>query len=430
MKIVVITPEFYNYGSMIVAGILKDLGHDVTLQKDFKDPRADIVFISLHSTIHLIKYRREINQIKAFKVLGGPVSTNPQLIFRYLDIDLVVRGEAEDKIDKIIEYLEGKREKTSIPGVAFKEDDEIIATPSTQEDSIEHPLPLIPSDISKENIRGANVYIETHRGCVGNCTFCQVPCFFGRKVRSRSLKSIIEEVKEFMRKGARRIAISGGTGTLYGSRKFKNINEDAFIELLKKVSELTRPINLTIPDIRVDLVTDDILETIARYTNGWIYYGIESGSPKILKKMKKGISVDDVSEAVEMARKHGVKVAGSFIVGYPGEEEEDFQATLELADELMLDDYFVSIAEPIPGTALAEEVKKLPFHENPVYMDSIDGRFKSLAAERAFKFLLDSYVFRSIPVPVTDKLFKSIIDEVKSQEEHIRTVTAMIKGLI
>ncbi|WP_455241157.1 methyl-coenzyme M reductase glutamine C-methyltransferase [Methanothermobacter tenebrarum] len=430
MKIVVITPEFYNYGSMIVAGILKDLGHDVTLQKDFKDPRADIVFISLHSTIHLIKYRREINQIKAFKVLGGPVSTNPQLIFRYLDIDLVVRGEAEDKIDKIIEYLEGKREKTSIPGVAFKEDDEIIATPSTQEDSIEHPLPLIPFDISKENIRGANVYIETHRGCVGNCTFCQVPCFFGRKVRSRSLESIIEEVKEFMRKGARRIAISGGTGTLYGSRKFKNIDEDAFIELLKKVSELTGPMNLTIPDIRADLVTDDILEAIARYTNGWIYYGIESGSPRILKKMRKGISVDDVSEAVEMARKHGVKVAGSFIVGYPGEEEEDFQATLEFADELMLDDYFVSIAEPIPGTALAEEVKKLPFHENPVYMDSIDGRFKSLAAERAFKFMLDSYVFRSIPVPVTDKLFKSIIDEVKSQEEHIRTVTAMIKGLI
>jgi len=342
----------------------------------------------------------------------------------------VVRGEAEDKIDKIIEYLKGKREKTSIPGVAFKEDDEIIATPSTQEDSIEHPLPLIPSDISKENIRGANVYIETHRGCVGNCTFCQVPCFFGRKVRSRSLKSIIEEVKEFMRKGARRIAISGGTGTLYGSRKFKNINEDAFIELLKKVSELTGPMNLTIPDIRADLVTDDILEAIARYTNGWIYYGIESGSPRILKKMRKGISVDDVSEAVEMARKHGVKVAGSFIVGYPGEEEEDFQATLEFADELMLDDYFVSIAEPIPGTALAEEVKKLPFHENPVYMDSIEGRFKSLAAERAFKFLLDSYVFRSIPVPVTDKLFKSIIDEVKSQEEHIRTVTAMIKGLI
>ena len=125
-----------------------------------------------------------------------------------------------------------------------------------------------------------------------------------------------------------------------------------------------------------------------------------------------------------------MKVAGSFIVGLSRRRRGGFQATLELADELMLDDYFVSIAEPIPGTALAEEVKKLPFHENPVYMDSIDGRFKSLAAERAFKFLLDSYVFRSIPVPVTDKLFKSIIDEVKSQEEHIRTVTAMIKGLI
>lgn len=430
MKIAVITPEFYNYGSMIVSGILKDLGYNVTLKKGFKNLQADIIFISLHSTIHLIKYKKEINQIKALKILGGPVTTDPQLIFKYLDVDLIVKGEAEDKIDKIIEYIHGKREKTSIPGVAFKEDDEIVTTSSNRGDSIEHPLPLIPADISKENIRGANVYIETHRGCVGNCTFCQVPCFFGRKVRSRSIENIIKEVKEFTRKGAKRIAISGGTGTLYGSRKFKNINEEAFIELLKKVSEITGPMNLTIPDIRVDLVTDNILEAIARYTNGWIYYGIESGSPRILKKMKKGISVDDIFEAVEMARSHGVKVAGSFIVGYPGEEDEDFQATLELADELMLDDYFVSIAEPIPGTVLAEEVKKLPLHENPLYMDSNEGKFKGLAAERAFKFLLDSYVFRSIPVPMTDKLFKSIVEEVKSQEDHIKTVTAMIKGLI
>ncbi|HPU37629.1 MAG TPA: methyl-coenzyme M reductase glutamine C-methyltransferase [Methanothermobacter sp.] len=430
MKITVITPEFYNYGSMIVAGILKDLGYDVTLKKGFKDPQADIVFISLHSTIHLIKYQKEINQIKAFKLLGGPVTTDPKLIFKHLNIDLIVKGEAEGKIDKIMEYIQGKREKTSIPGIAFKKDNKIVSTPSTREDSITHPLPLIPSDISKENIRGANAYIETHRGCVGNCTFCQVPCFFGRKVRSRNPENIIKEVKEFLKKGAKKIAISGGTGTLYGSKKFKDIDEEAFIELLKKVSEITKPINLTIPDIRVDLVTDNILEAIARYTNGWIYYGIESGSPRILKKMRKGISVDDIFEAVEMARKHGVKVAGSFIVGYPGEEEDDFQASLEIADELMLDDYFVSIAEPIPGTALAEEVKKLPLEDNPLYMDSNEGRFNGLAAERAFKFMLDSYVFRSIPVPITDKLFKSILEEVKSQEEHIRTVTAMIKGLI
>ncbi|MDI9623532.1 MAG: methyl-coenzyme M reductase glutamine C-methyltransferase [Methanothermobacter sp.] len=428
MKITVITPEFYNYGSMIVSGILKDLGYDVTLKKDFKNP-GDIVFISLHSTIHLLKYKENINQIKAFKVLGGPVTADPQLVFKHLDIDILVKGEAENKIKNVMEYINGDRDLSSIPGIAFKKDNKIITTPPPSESPSWHP-PLIPSDISKENIRGANVYIETHRGCPGNCTFCQVPCFFGRKVRSKKIEDIIKEIKEFTKKGAKRIAISGGTGTLYGSEKFKDINEEAFIELIKKISEITGPMNLTVPDIRVDLVTNEILETIAQYTNGWIYYGIESGSPRILKKMRKGISVDDIYEAVEMAKKHGVKVAGSFIVGYPGEEEDDFQATLELADELMLDDYFVSIAEPIPGTRLAEEVKKLPLEDNPLYMVSNEGRFKSLAAERAFKFMLDSYVFRSMPIPITDKLLESIIEEVKSQENHIRTVTAMIKGFV
>jgi len=105
MKIVVITPEFYNYGSMIVAGILKSLGYDVTLKKNFKDPKANIVFISLHSTIHLIKYKKEINQIKAFKILGGPVTTDPHMIFKHLNIDLVVKGEAENKIEKIMVTL-------------------------------------------------------------------------------------------------------------------------------------------------------------------------------------------------------------------------------------------------------------------------------------------------------------------------------------
>lgn len=425
-RVVVLTPEHYTYGSMLIAGVLRDLGYTVELRKGLESAGADVVFISLQSTIHLLRYRDVINNIRGFRVMGGPVSMDPELVLRYLDVDLVIQGEGEDKVGMAMEVATGSLDASEIPGAAFKSAEGFIIN-ETARCSMKRALPLVPADISQENIRGASVYIETHRGCPGNCTFCQVPEFFGREVRSRPLEDIIREVRELRKSGARRFAISGGTGTLYGSSKFRGIDEDAFTELLRDISEITGPRNLTVPDIRVDMVTPEILDAISEYTNGWVFYGIESGSRRILRRMKKGIKPGDVIEAVELAREHNLKVAGSFIVGYPGEDERDHEETLELADELMLDDYFVSIAEPIPGTELGDEVKGLEDEDNPVFMEPSDRKFRSLAEERAFGFMLDSYVFRSIPIPVTDELLRSLQKEARDQQEHIETVTRMLK---
>ncbi len=427
--VTVVTPEHYNYGSMVIAGVLRDLGHHVEIRKGFEGVSSEVVFISLQSTIHLLRYREIINRMEGFRVVGGPVSIDPEMVFRYLDVDLVIQGEGEDKVEGVMELAAGRCGPEDVPGAAFRSGDGVFMNPTSPCPSMRRPLPLVPGDIGRENIRGASVYIETHRGCPGNCTFCQVPEFFGRNVRSRPVEDIVAEVREFRKSGARRFAISGGTGTLYGSSKFRGIDGEAFRTLLRGIGEVTGRRNLTVPDIRVDMVNPDVLEAISEYTNGWVFYGIESGSRRILRRMKKGISPDQVVDAVELAREYGLKVAGSFIVGYPSEEEDDYRETLELADELMLDDYFVSIAEPLPGTELGEEVVDLPPEENPVFMKSENRRFESVAEERAFNLLLESYVFRSVPVPVTSQLLKSIFDEVRSQQEHIKTVTGMLQDI-
>ena len=258
-----------------------------------------------------------------------------------------------------------------------------------------------------------------------------MPCFFGREIRSRPLDDIMTEVKEFLKKGAKKIAISGGTGSLYGSKKFNTINNNAFTELLREISSLTGPKNLTIPDIRIDMINDDTLDAIKKYTNGWIFFGIESGSDRILRKMKKGITVVDVKNAVEAARRHGLKIAGSFIVGYPGENEGDFEDTIELVDDLILDDYFVSIAEPLPGTSLADDINKTHLSENPMFLKSKEYKEYdlSIAESRCLNLMVESYLFRTNPVPMTNRLFKTLVEETKLQGDHIRTVTEMIKGL-
>ncbi|MCK9151532.1 methyl-coenzyme M reductase glutamine C-methyltransferase [Methanobacterium alcaliphilum] len=442
-KITVLTPEFYNYGSMVIAGILKDLGYDVNLQKGFESPlNADIVFLSLHSTIHLIKYQAKINQINAFKIVGGPVSNDPKLVFKCLNVDLVFIGEAERNLQTLMKLIEknglnnffDSKNTHNTPFLAFRNTDLtenfFIKNKDKSPTTLIRPLPLIPKNIKHENIRGANVYIETHRGCPGNCGFCQVPYFFGRDVISRPLDDIITEVNAFLQQGAKRIAISGGTGSLYGSKKFKNIDENSFITLLKELSKLTGPKNLTVPDIRIDMISPDILDAINQYTNGWVYYGIESGSEKILNKMKKSISLEDVRSAVDDAHNHGVKVAGSFIVGYPGEEEDDYEATLDLADELILDDYFISIAEPIPGTPLGNEIQDIPFEQNPVFMKNNNAikPLQTTAEFRALNFMMESFIFRTIPVAMSDDLFKSLLKEVQSQSQHIQAVTYLLKN--
>jgi len=424
-RAIVISPGIYAYGAAVIAGILErcPVGDDidVTLSKSLNfDGKFDYIFLSLGSTLHLLEIGNSMQDLKrkckdgGEIVVGGPVSQCPEFVFRYLDCDAVVIGEGEIPVER----MKNGYDVAEIDGIAYKETGEIVINPPTQLPDIEHrTLPKIPEDISEQNIRGANVYIETHRGCKFNCAFCQVSEFFGRGIRSRSIDNIVEEVEAFKRAGVKKIAISGGTSSLY----YK------FGDLLETVSSIIGKNNLSAPDIRVDTVNDETLDAIREYTMGWVFLGMESGSDRMLKRMRKGIKVEDITAAREAAKQSGVKVAGSFIVGYPGESEEDYEATRELVEDLYLDDCFISIAEPIPGTELAEEVMEGK-EENPLFVKSEKMRNMSVAEERALDLMLTSYVARGNPLILSDALYDKTLTEVKKQGEDIRKVTQMISG--
>ena len=424
-RAIVISPGIYAYGAAVIAGILErcPVGDDidVTLSKSLNfDGKFDYIFLSLSSTLHLLELGDSMKELKrkckdgGMIVVGGPVSQCPEFVFRYLDCDAVVIGEGEIPV----EMMKSGYEIEEIDGIAYKETGGIVINPPKQLPDIEHrTLPKIPEDISEQDIRGANVYIETHRGCKFNCAFCQVSEFFGRGIRSRSIDNIVEEVVAFKKAGVKKIAISGGTSSLY--YKFR--------DLLETVSSIIGKNNLSAPDIRVDTVNDETLSAIREYTMGWVFLGMESGSDRMLKRMRKGINVEEITAAREAAKQKGVKVAGSFIVGYPGESEEDYEATRELVEDLYLDDCFISIAEPIPGTELAEEVIKGK-EDNPLFTKSKKIRNMSIAEERALDLMLTSYVARGNPLILSDALYEKTLNEVKKQGEDIRKVTRMISG--
>ncbi|CAB3288634.1 Radical SAM domain protein [Methanocaldococcus lauensis] len=430
MRITIYCPEVYTYGSMIVGRILKDKGHKVYLIRKMDKTlflKSDVVIFSLYSTLHILdkKIRETIEILKKSKknkikiYIAGCVSAYPEIILNELNVDGVIVGEGEITTPKIIE---GDEE-----GLAYKNGDEIVVNYSKEKPDLNHPIPLIPKDIGQQWIRGANVYIETHRGCLGNCTFCQVPKFFGKKIRSREVEDVVEEVKAFKKAGAKRIAISGGTGSLYAFKK--SVNKNKFFELLEKISEIVGKNNLSVPDMRVDYVDEDILEAIKNYTIGWVFYGIESGSDKVLRDMKKGINREKVLDAIKLAKDCNVKVGGSFIVSYPTETEKDYLLTKDLIVDAELDDVFVSIAEPIPTTELCDLVLSTPKEENLLYKPH-EGIYKKLglseAEARCFDLLIHSEMWKSNPKPLTPQLYNIYLNEAKMQGKDIRDITELL----
>lgn len=429
MEITILSPGIYTYGAMLIGGVLRDAGHRVTLTRTPAAPADSILLMSLFSTQHLLDPAirdlvRTHRERGGLVYIGGPVSAAPEMVLGELVPDAVVVGEGEETIVRLV----GEGVSDTLPGIAYLDGGRPVMTQPAPPASIERPLPLIPDDIGDQSIRGASAYIETHRGCIGGCTFCQVPRFFGRAIRSRPLESVIEEVKAFSAHGATRLSVSGGTGSLYGSSNGE-MNPEAFIELLRGMAEVMGPKNVSSPDIRVDCITDEILDAIRQYTIGWIFFGIESGSKRVLRLMGKGATVRQVEEAVERCREHDLRVAGSFIVGYPGETERDYEATKDLIAALSLDDVFVSSAEPIPATPLADLVVRTPRDKNPAFVPHT-GEYRALnlteSEARCFDLMMHADLFRPQLRLVTDEVYNVYLAEARKQGRDIRAATELI----
>ena len=423
MMIDIVSPGTYTYGSLVLGGVLRDRGHDVRITRKLES-RGESVLLSLFSTLQLLDPKiRDFVAERGNVYVGGPVSLCPEMVLGELNPKAVVSGEGEDKVAALVE-----NGPEGLAGVAYRHRGEIIKSPPEPIGSLDHVLPLIPDDLGQQNVRGANVYIETHRGCLGSCTFCQVPRFFGRSIRSRSIENIVAEVEEMKRLGVKRVAISGGTGSLFGYRN--KINREAFVEMIRSLSQILGKRNLSVPDMRVDLVDETVLEAVRDYTIGWVFFGLESGSDRILRAMRKGVTVEDNLRAVELAKSLGVKVGGSFIVGYPGETRQDFEETMSFVEESMLDDVFVSIAEPIPGTPLSAQVLNMPKDELALYQEH-HGEYQVLrlseAEARCFELMLQGESSKPIPRALSQELYNAYLDESRGQGRDIKRVIDLLE---
>jgi len=203
------------------------------------------------------------------------------------------------------------------------------------------------------NPKGAwpSVAIMASRGCPFQCTFCNTPVFWGKKVRYRSPELVVDEVRELREVYE--------VGEVFFQDDTFNLNHEwamaVFDGLIRKGLDQEVVFRIT-SRVNEKLVNKEFLD-LAKRAGVWIiFYGVESGSQDMLNRMRKGITVAEVKRAVKMTREAGITPYCSFVVGLPGETWETLKETQRLIDELQPIRFNWGYACPFPGTEFEREV--------------------------------------------------------------------------
>jgi radical SAM superfamily enzyme YgiQ (UPF0313 family) len=377
-------PNVLPLGLGYIASMLRNAGHDVDVmdinafrweseevEKRIRDAEFDVVGIGAIVTVY--RYVKWLTQIlKKYHpekkiVVGGSVGTSiPHIILEKTEANITCIGEGEITVVELINTLQNNGDLAVVDGIWFKGDNGKIyknKSRSPINDLNTIPLPawdIFPMDIYLKNPVGApnrNKWIDGSsdgdtilsmnlsgtRGCPYKCIYCYHD-FMGHGYRHRSPENILMEMRVLYDR--------------YSVRYFHFIDDEfclkkSFLyDFCKAVkNEFNGKITWGCAG-RVNLMTEDLVKTMAEAGCVLIGYGIESGSQRMLSVMKKGVKVAQAKEAIKLTKKYLGWADCSFMLGTPGENMETIQETVNFCRELDLAPEVIFFATPYPGTEL------------------------------------------------------------------------------
>ena len=282
-------------------------------------------------------------------VMGGPHAsfTAEATLQETPELDVIVRGEGEETLTALAATDGACEAWSKIAGLSYRRGTTIHHTAAAPvPPDIDHlPLParhLIP--LGRYRTLGMPVSLTTSRGCPYKCIFCVGRKMVGARVRYREPPAVVEEMARLAGLGFTQINLADDLFTV--NRRHCLAVCDAII---------ARGINLRWSAFaRVDTVSPEILARMREAGCQAVSFGIESGSPEILKTIKKGFVLDQAESAVKMCRDAGIAPHASFILGLPGETPETLAQTLAFGERLEQEGlcYGFHLLAPFPGTAV------------------------------------------------------------------------------
>jgi len=289
-------------------------------------------------------------------VLGGIHPTIfPEQVMQNREVDFVVVGEGEYTMRNLVKALESQEGLSDIHGIVYRRNNQVVFNaPSFLEKNLDNlPIParhLLPMDrygpfIAKH--RPARSMISS-RGCPYQCVFCSRD-ISGTKYRLRSVSNVIEEIKILVdRYGAKEIDFQD---PVFG------LNQSWIKEFCQRLIEEKLDVAWSALT-RVDLIDENLLRSMRRSGCWMLYYGIEAGDQGLLDAIKKNVKLQDIRKSVNLTRKAGIRVWGSFMFGLPSETPELAEKTLQFAKSLPLDFASFHLTTPFPSTELWREASE------------------------------------------------------------------------
>ncbi len=212
-------------------------------------------------------------------------------------------------------------------------------------------LNLFPERTFRESVTR---FVTVMQGCDNFCSYCIVPHVRGREI-SRPSAEVIAEVTELVEQGAREITLLGQNVNSYG---LKDSAELSFAELLQKVNAIEGLGRLRFATSHPKDLTDELIDCFGSLDKlcHHIHLPFQSGSDRILKLMNRGYTVAEYLDKVARLKTicPEIRLTTDIIVGFPGEIEEDFQATLDLVEKVRYADAFTFLYSPRVETAAAK----------------------------------------------------------------------------
>jgi radical SAM superfamily enzyme YgiQ (UPF0313 family) len=331
------------------------------IEKCLIEFRPDLVGITVYSSLvheasDLVACVRKVAATPV--VAGGPhISVTGSEFLTRTGIEFAIRQDGEVPLARLMaEVAKGPSDDglSSIPGLIFRDSGGAVHEhPNTEliRDLDQIPFPdWSVFDLPKYSDWSRRCYgVVTSRGCPYGCTYCAAPLVTGRRFRTRSPGNVVDEIEKAAGEGFRRFAIA----------------DDAFnadLDRAKAICRLIieRRLNLVWDmgnGIRGDKVDREFFQLLRQAGCNFVGIGLESGNPEMLRRIRKGLTLEAVDRALAFAREFRIGTAVNVIIGHPGETWESAMDTLRVAERLPASYVNVYGLMPMKGTKAYAELK-------------------------------------------------------------------------
>jgi radical SAM superfamily enzyme YgiQ (UPF0313 family) len=290
----------------------------------------------------------------AWVVLGGPQASVVDMatLHAFPAVDFILRGEADETFPVLLESLARGRGWEQVPGLTFRRGGDVIRNPNAPVVADLDRLPKPAFDLDTDLDKRDGLHLELGRGCPFACTFCSTNDFFRRNFRLKSPEIMIREMDELRRE--------------YGITYFSLVH-DMFTVDRKKVAAFCRALlehgaeHTWGCSARTDCIDDELIALMAKAGCRGIFFGIETGSSRLQKVIRKNLDLREAMQRIECADRHEIKTSVALIVGFPDETPDDLRDSIHFFVNSTRYNHAepqMSLLAPLAATPLHDEYRE------------------------------------------------------------------------